>query len=94
MATMIQKGWSTDSSTWFDLTTERGQEVGVTLRDTSVSVYIKQNGTARRLSMGRHFHGENGLIELARAIAAYKKADVKAALSALLAAVTADQLAA
>lgn len=88
MATQIQKGWSTESSTWFDLTTDRGQEVGVNLRDSSVSVYIKQNGTARRLSLGRHFHGENGLAELARAVAVYKKADVKAALSALLAEVS------
>lgn len=84
MATLIQKGWTSESSTWFDLTTERGLAVGVTVRDTSVSVYIKQNGSARRLSMGRHFHGDNGMAELARAVDAYKKPDVKAALSALL----------
>ena len=75
-ATLIQQ----ESDNYFTLTTEKGKEIGVCFHPWGVvGVYIKSTVTGG-LSKGRRFP------TLADAIAGYKAADVKAALSALAAA--------
>jgi putative hemolysin len=75
-ATLIQQ----ESETFFTLTTEKGKEIGVCFHPWGVvGIYIQSTATGG-ISNGRRFP------TLADAIAAYKDADVKAALSALAAA--------
>lgn len=87
--TIIQQ----ESATFFTLTTAKGKAVGVSVQATWLSVYIQQNGTSR-LSLGRHFHHHQARVEdmnaadvvdqlFTDAMAAYRSADVKAALAAL-----------
>jgi hypothetical protein len=72
------------SATYFVLVTEKGKEIGVGLGiDGMASVYIQRNGT-RGLSMGRHFHAATTEAALLQAVEAYKAADVKAAIRALI----------
>lgn len=95
MATMLTSKRISDCSTWFDLTTESGLAFGCSVADYGmVSVYIQQNGITRRLSLGKHFHADTPLAALVKARDSYKKADVKAALSAVLVHVSAQQVAA
>ena len=61
---------------FFELITPKGQSIEVNTRNGQVTVYIQQKGS-RRLPYGRTFPN------LAKAMAAYKSADVKAALYAL-----------
>lgn len=75
LATLIQQ----ETETYFTLTTAKGKEVGVSFRPFGhVSVYILRKGMSG-LAGGKHFRS------LAEAIAAYKSADIKAALEALAA---------
>lgn len=67
-------------SNFFSLTTEKGRTVEVGLNQSGCSIYIKRNGL-KSLSMGRHFFGSDALVQ---AVEAYKAADVKAALRALI----------
>jgi hypothetical protein len=76
MTTLI----SQQSDTYFTLTTEKGKEIGVSVNENHASVYIKRNGL-NGLSMGRHFHGREPLLQV---IEAYKAADIKAAIRALI----------
>ena len=72
-ATLVQQ----ESGNYFTLTTEKGKEIGVCFHSWgAVGVYIQSTVTGG-LSGGRRFP------TLADAIASYKAADVKAALSAL-----------
>ena len=72
------------SATYFTLTTEKGKEIGISLGiDGMASIYIQRNGT-RGLSMGRHFHAATTEAALLKAVEAYKAADVKAAIRALI----------
>lgn len=61
---------------FFELITPKGQSIEVNTRNGQVTVYIQQKGS-RRLPYGRTFPN------LVKAMAAYKSADVKAALYAL-----------
>lgn len=80
MTTLITR----NSDTFVTLTTEKGKEIGVGLGiEGSCSIYIQRNGL-RRLSMGRHFHAHSTEAALLQAVEAYKAADVKAALRALI----------
>ena len=75
MTTLVQQ----ETETYFTLTTAKGKRIGVSFRPSShVSVYILRNGMSG-LAGGKHFRS------LADAIAAYKSADVRAALEALAA---------
>ena len=75
-ATLIQQ----ESDNWFTLTTAKGKEIGVCFYPWGVvGIYIQSTVTGG-IPSGRRFP------TLADAIAAYKAADVKAALSALAAA--------
>jgi hypothetical protein len=75
MTTLIQQ----ETETYFTLTTAKGKKIGVCLRPWDhVSVYILRNGMTG-LAGGKHFRS------MAEAIAAYKSADIKAALEALVA---------
>jgi hypothetical protein len=74
MTTLIQQ----ETKTYFTLTTANGKKIGVYIRPFNhVSVYILRNGT-NGLAGGKHFRS------MAEAIAAYKSADIKAALEALI----------
>lgn len=79
MTTQIQQA----TATFFNLTTVKGKEVGVSISGSSVHVYIQRNGL-KGLSMGRHFFGTSTQEAFLQAIDAYKAADIKAALRALL----------
>lgn len=71
--TLIQQ----ETATFFNLTSPKGKEIGVSFSLAGrVGIYIKRNGMSG-LSYGRHFNS------LADAIASYKAADIKTALSAL-----------
>lgn len=72
--TLIQE--SPNLPGFYELTSPKGKSIDVNLRFGQVTVYIRQNGS-RRLPSGRTFPN------LAKAMAAYKSADVKAALYAL-----------
>ena len=61
---------------FFELITPKGQLIEVNTRGGQITVYIQQKGS-RRLPYGRTF------ADLGQAMAAYKSADVKAALYAL-----------
>ena len=75
MATLIQQ----ETESYYTLTTEKGKTIGVSLRPLGhVSVYILRNGMSG-LAGGKHFRS------MADAIAAYKSADVRSALEALVA---------
>jgi hypothetical protein len=80
MTTLI----AAESATYFTLTTEKGKEIGVSLGiDGMASICIQRNGL-RGLSMGRHFHAATTEAALLKAVEAYKAADVKAAIRALI----------
>lgn len=73
-ATLVQQ----ESDNYFNLITEKGKQIGVCFHPWGrISVYI-QSQNRPGLSAGRRFG------TIAEAIAAYKAADVRAALSALL----------
>lgn len=75
MTTLIQQ----ETESYYTLTTEKGKTIGVSLRPFGhVSVYILRNGMSG-LAGGKHFRS------MADAIAAYKSADVRSALEALVA---------
>lgn len=61
---------------FFELITPKGHSIEVNTRGGQITVYIQQKGS-RRLPYGRTF------ADLGQAMAAYKSADVKAALYAL-----------
>ena len=74
MTTMITR----ETETFYTLNTAKGKEIGVSFGLSSmVTVYIKRNGM-RDIAMGRNFNS------LGEAIEAYKAADIKAALYALM----------
>lgn len=79
MTTLI----TANSADFFTLTTDKGKEIGVSLRDGGCSVYIRRNGLSG-LSMGRHFHAHTAEAALLLAVEAYKATDVKAAIRALI----------
>ncbi len=86
MQTMLTGSRISESTMFYDVTTERGLTFSVAVADYGmVSVYIKQAGMSRRLPLGKHFSADTVREALVKARDAYKKADVKAALSALLA---------
>jgi hypothetical protein len=73
-----------NSATFATLTTEKGKEIGVGHGvEGMASIYIQRNGLSG-LSMGRHFHAHTTEAALLKAVEAYKAADVKAALRALI----------
>lgn len=74
MATMITR----ETETFYTLNTSKGKEICVSFGlPGMVTVYIRRNGM-RDLAMGRNFSS------LGDAIEAYKAADIKAALYALM----------
>jgi hypothetical protein len=75
-ATLIQQ----ENETFYTLTTGKGKEIGVSLNGFGCSIYIQRNGFGA-LSMGRHFFGSDALVQ---AVEAYKAADIKAAIRALI----------
>ena len=80
MTTLI----TAESATYVTLTTEKGKQIGVGLGiEGMASIYIQRSGLSG-LSMGRHFHAHNTEAALLKAVEAYKGADVKAALRALI----------
>jgi len=80
MTTLITR----EDATFCTLTTEKGKQIGVGTGVVGmVSIYIRRNGLAG-LPMGRHFHAATTEAALLLAVDAYKAADVKAALRALI----------
>jgi hypothetical protein len=74
MTTLITR----ETETFYTLNTAKGKEIGVSFGLANmITIYIKRNGMSR-LSMGRNFSS------LGDAIEAYKAADIKAALYALM----------
>lgn len=72
------------TATCFTLTTTRGKTFTVSIGgEGRISVYIKRNGM-KGLAMGRHFFADTTGDAFLKAIEAYKAADIKAALRALL----------
>jgi hypothetical protein len=72
------------SETYFELTTAKGREIGVSFHrggtlGGAVSVYVQRPGLSE-LVAGKHFYGVDALD---KAIAAYKAADIRSALEAL-----------
>lgn len=72
------------SENYFELTTDKGREVGVSIfrggtLGGAVSVYVQRPGL-RELVLGKHFYGTDALD---KAIAAYKATDIRSALEAL-----------
>jgi hypothetical protein len=86
MATMI----SQSSPTFFTLLSPKGKKIEVALGDPGqygyAGIFIKRNGMASRLPMGKHYHALHGDNKdaLRQAIESYKSTDVKAALRSLL----------
>lgn len=78
------------SPTYFKLLSPKGKEIEVSLGNPGsygyVGIFIKRNGMASRLPMGKHFHALHGDSNdaLRQAIESYKSSDVKAALRSLL----------
>ena len=74
MTTLITR----ETKTFYTLNTAKGKEIGVSFGlPNMITIYIKRNG-ARGLAMGRNFSS------IGEAIEAYKAADIKAALYALM----------
>jgi ABC-type nitrate/sulfonate/bicarbonate transport system substrate-binding protein len=74
MTTLITR----ETETFYTLNTAKGKEIGVSFGlSNMVRIYIKRNGMSE-LAMGRNFSS------LSDAIEAYKSADIKAALYALM----------
>jgi hypothetical protein len=75
-ATLIAR----ETETFYNLTTGKGKEIGVDINSFGCSIYIQRNGL-RGLPMGRHFFGADALVQ---AVEAYKAADIKTAIRALI----------
>jgi len=74
MTTLITR----ETETFYTLNTAKGKEIGVSFGLANmITIYIKRNGMSG-LAMGRNFSS------LSDAIEAYKAADIKAALYALM----------
>jgi hypothetical protein len=74
MTTLITR----ETETFYTLNTAKGKEIGVSFGLANmITIYIKRNGMSG-LAMGRNFSS------LGDAIEAYKAADIKAALYALM----------
>lgn len=79
-----------DSNNYFTLATPRGKHVEVYITGSYAAVFIRRNGMGRggRIRagecVGRHFHADSTQEAILKAIDAYKSADIKAALRALL----------
>lgn len=71
------------AANFFELTSSKGRKIGVSVRPDYISVYIRRAGL-RHCAHGRMFWASTTQEAFLAAIDAYKTADVKAALRALL----------